>query len=190
MHFERRLLLLASPSETPMKSLAAPRVQSFESTWILARKRAPLNDRIEVGRFFEADSVVAPRGTEKIRLDTRLNERTTPSHKVVRRLNRILAASLLAIADVSSSMAEVPDQARAAIDRIIGGIGTYVTDEGVYKVALPREVATIVLDYQTSLSPNIGLNSCVAFTPAVHHEALLTASFFSLTNCDMHPMFE
>lgn len=82
-------------------------------------------------------------------------------------------ALLLAIIGVSSSVAEVPEQARVAIDRIIGGKGMYIADEGVYKVVLPREAATVVLDYQT-LSPNIGLNSWVAFTPGVHHEALLT----------------
>lgn len=73
-------------------------------------------------------------------------------------LRVILAASLLAIVFVSSSIAEVPEQARVAIDRIIGGKGAYIADEGVYKVVLPREEATIVQDYQT-LSPNIGLNS-------------------------------
>lgn len=130
-------------------------------------------------RSFQADGVVARRGAEEIRPDTRLNVRDMPSHKAVRRPKFILTALMLAIVAVSSSMAEVPKQARAAIDRIIGGKGTYITDEGVYTVVLPREAATIVQDYQT-LSPNIGLNSWVAFTPAVHHEALLTGQLLLL----------
>ncbi len=94
-------------------------------------------------------------------------------------LRVILAASLPAIVSVSSSIAEVPEQARVAIDRIIGGKGAYIADEGVYKVVLPREEATIVQDYQT-LSPNIGLNSWVAFASAVHHQALLTGQLLLL----------
>jgi len=91
----------------------------------------------------------------------------------------ILATLLLATVAASSSMAEVPEQARAAIDRVIGSRGTYIADERVYKVILPREAATIVQDYQT-LSPNIGLNSWVAFMPAIHHEALLTGQLLLL----------
>jgi len=90
-----------------------------------------------------------------------------------------LATLLLATVAASSSMAEVPEQARAAIDRVIGSRGTYIADERVYKVILPREAATIVQDYQT-LSPNIGLNSWVAFMPAIHHEALLTGQLLLL----------
>ncbi len=90
-----------------------------------------------------------------------------------------MATLLLATVAASSSMAEVPEQARAAIDRVIGSRGTYIADERVYKVILPREAATIVQDYQT-LSPNIGLNSWVAFMPAIHHEALLTGQLLLL----------
>src|SRR5258708_15919356 len=99
-----------------------------------------------------------------------------PSEMQMKAMRVIVAALLLAVVAVSSSMAEVPEQARAAIDRITGGKGTYIADEGVYKVVLPREAATIVLDYQT-LSPNVGLNSWVAFASAVHHETLLTGQF-------------
>jgi len=91
----------------------------------------------------------------------------------------LLSAFLLAIVFVSSAMAEVPEQIRSGIDRIIGGKGTYNADEGVYKLVLPRTEATVVLDYQ-KLSPNIGLNSWVAFTSAVHREALLTGQFLLL----------
>jgi hypothetical protein len=80
------------------------------------------------------------------------------------------------------AVAEVSEQARAAIDRIIGTKGTYitdVTDQGVYKIVLPREAATVVYDDQT-LSPNVGLNSWVAFSSAVHHEAILTGQLLLL----------
>src|SRR5215469_4212496 len=101
------------------------------------------------------------------------------SNKSAKTMRNLLSASLLAAIFVSSSIAEVPEQTRSALDRIIGGKGTYIADEGVYKVVLPRTAATVVLDYQ-SLSPNIGLNSWVAFTSAVHHEALLTGQFLLL----------
>ena len=91
----------------------------------------------------------------------------------------ILATWLVATVAASSSMAQVPEQAHAAIDRVIGSKGTYIADERVYKVILPQEAATIVQDYQT-LSPNIGLNSWVAFMPAIHHEALLTGQLLLL----------
>src|SRR5438067_10107421 len=86
---------------------------------------------------------------------------------------------LLGITTVCSSKAEVPQQARVAVDRIIGGKGAYIADEGVYKIDLPREEATIVQDYQT-LSPDVGLNSWVSFASAVHHEALLTGQLLLL----------
>src|SRR5215469_6953745 len=101
------------------------------------------------------------------------------SNKSAKATFNLLSASLLAAIFVSSSIAEVPQQTRSALDRIIGGKGIYVADEGVYKVVFPRTAATVVLDYQT-LSLNIGLNSWVAFTSAVHHEALLTGQFLLL----------
>src|SRR6266478_2595181 len=82
-------------------------------------------------------------------------------------------------ATASRSKAEVPEQARAAIDRIVGTKGANIADEGVYKIVLPREGATIVQDYQT-LSPNFGMNSWAAFTPGVRHEAMLTAQLLLL----------
>src|SRR5258708_5379434 len=89
------------------------------------------------------------------------------------------AALLLAILGASPSVAEVPEHVRAAIDRIIDSKGTYIADEGVYKVIFPREAATIVQDYQT-LPFNLGLNSWVAFMPAIHYEALLTGQLLLL----------
>jgi hypothetical protein len=91
----------------------------------------------------------------------------------------VVTVSLLAIATASLSMAEVPKQARAAIDRAIGSPGTYHPEEGVYKIVLPQPEATVVLDYQT-LSPNFGLNSWVSLTSAVHHEAFLSGQLLLL----------
>ena len=76
-------------------------------------------------------------------------------------------------------MGEVPQHVRVSIDRITGGQGAYVPDDEVYKVVLPREEATIVWDYQT-LSPNLGLNSWVAFKPAIHKQAILTGQLLLL----------
>src|SRR5229473_1390267 len=78
-------------------------------------------------------------------------------------------------------MAAVPPQARVSIDRITGGKGAYVADDGAYKVVFPREEATIVTDDRT-LSPGLGLNSWVAFTSAIHHEAILTGQLLLLDN--------
>lgn len=79
----------------------------------------------------------------------------------------------------AEAFATVPAQVQVSIDSLIGGRGTYVPDQGVYKVILPREAATIVLDHQT-LSPNLGLNSWAAFTSAVHQEAVLTGQLLLL----------
>jgi hypothetical protein len=79
----------------------------------------------------------------------------------------------------ATAMAAVSEQTRTSIDRAIGHKGTYIAEEGVYKVLLPREEATVVQDYQT-LSPNLGLNSWVAFSSGVHHEAMLTGQFLLL----------
>ena len=87
-------------------------------------------------------------------------------------------AALSVIVCVSAT-AEIPNKARASIDQIIGGRGTYVVDDGVYKITLPQTSATVVLDYQT-LSPNMGLNSWAGFSPAVDQEALLTGQLLLL----------
>jgi len=97
-------------------------------------------------------------------------------------MKRLYEFSSLAIAIVfftSAAEAAVSQQARALIERVTGGKGTYAADDGVYRVVFPREEATIVQDYQ-SLSPNLGLNSWSAFTSAIHHEAILTGQFLLL----------
>lgn len=77
------------------------------------------------------------------------------------------------IASFSTALSgQVSQQVRASIDRIVGGQGAYSPDSKVYKVGLPRSEATIVYDYQI-LSPNLGLNSWVAFKPRIHNEAIL-----------------
>src|SRR5215467_938432 len=75
--------------------------------------------------------------------------------------------------------AQVPEQVRASIDRILGVQGAYIPDDGVYKVVLPRSEATLVYDYQT-LSPNLGLNSWAAFKSGIHEEAVLTGQLLLL----------
>jgi hypothetical protein len=85
-------------------------------------------------------------------------------------------------------MAAVPEQARASIDRVIGQKGTYISDDGVYRIILPREETTIGQHYQR-LSPNLGLNSWAAFTSGVHHEAVLTGQFLLLDN-EVNPVLD
>src|SRR5438876_825361 len=95
---------------------------------------------------------------------------------------RILVNSQICILIVLSSTAltaQVPQHVRVSIDRITGGRGAYVPDDEVYKVVLPREAAAIVWDYQT-LSPNLGLNSWVAFKPGIHSEAMFTGQVLLL----------
>ncbi len=95
-----------------------------------------------------------------------------------RLFSRFLLGPIIACS-LTGAMGAVPQQARASIDRITGGKGAYVADDGVYKVVFPREEATIVTDDQT-LSPSLGLNSWVALTSAVHREAILTGQFLLL----------
>jgi hypothetical protein len=68
---------------------------------------------------------------------------------------------------------DLSENARAAIDQILGQKGEYVPDEQVYKFVIPRESALIIRDWQT-MSPNLGLNSWFAFASAIHEEAMLT----------------
>jgi hypothetical protein len=79
----------------------------------------------------------------------------------------------------TGAVAQVPAEQQRAIDRIVGARGTYIADDRAYRVFLPREAATIVQDYQT-LSPNLGLNSWVTFSPAIHQEAILAGQFLLL----------
>ena len=90
-----------------------------------------------------------------------------------------LSFGALAIVFSTAAGAEVPQEVRTSIERVIGAKGSYIANEGVYKVILPREEATILTDDQT-LSPNLSLNSWVALTSAVHHDAILTGQFLLL----------
>ena len=161
-----------------MKVTGATCVKPFRSPWMSIKQRAALGGLVERHVSLQANGVVAPRSCKDIRHNTCLGGCDALSHKTVRSLSSIVAVSLLTLLAIPSSLAEVPEQSRV-IDRIMGGTGTYVADEGVYKVVLPQEKVTIVQDYQ-KLSPNTGLNSWVAFPPAVHHEALLTGQFLLL----------
>jgi hypothetical protein len=88
----------------------------------------------------------------------------------------------------TTAMATVSEQTRTSIDRVIGHKGTYIAEEGVYKILIPREEAAIVQDYQT-LSPNLGLNSWAAFSSSVHHEAMLTGQFLLLED-EVNPVLD
>jgi hypothetical protein len=87
-----------------------------------------------------------------------------------------------------TALAAVSEQTRTSIDRAIGHKGTYIPEEGVYKILFPREEATVVQDYQT-LSTNLGLNSWVAFASGVHHEAVLTGQFLRLDD-EVNPVLD
>jgi len=91
----------------------------------------------------------------------------------------MLGSALISLLAVGLAKPEIPQQERDRIDSITGGKGTYIDDDGVYKVIFPREAATFVRDGQT-LSPNLGLNSWVAFKSAVHHEAIATGQILLL----------
>ena len=58
---------------------------------------------------------------------------------------RILTSSFLVAAFTTVAMSAVPQQARISIDRITGGKGAYVADDGAYKVVFLREEATIAV---------------------------------------------
>jgi len=90
-----------------------------------------------------------------------------------------VALILFALALPSVSHTQVPEADRHEIDEIIGTKGTYITEEGVYKVVFPKESATVVQDYQT-LPFTLGLNTWAAFSPAKHHPALLTGEVLLL----------
>ena len=65
---------------------------------------------------------------------------------------RFCAAAIAIGLFASVAGAEVSEEARTSIDRVIGHKGTYIREEGVYKIILPSGETTIVQDYQT-LSP-------------------------------------
>jgi hypothetical protein len=88
----------------------------------------------------------------------------------------------------SVAAADVSEQARSSIDRVIGHKGAYIPEEGVYKIILPRAEMTIVPDDQR-FSPNLGLNSWAAFTSGVHHEAVLTGQFILLDE-EVNPVLD
>jgi hypothetical protein len=88
----------------------------------------------------------------------------------------VIAAMLLS---AQGLLAEVPPATRVVIDGIMQRPGLYNTEEGVYRFVLPREAAFPLPDDE-ALSPNLGFNSWVGFTSAVHEEALVIGQFLLL----------
>jgi Domain of Unknown Function (DUF1259) len=119
-------------------------------------------------------------------MQSRINPEDAISPAKGEPVNRPVAGLLFAIVVVSPLMARVPEQARASIDRLIGGKGAYIADEGVYKVDFPRE-HTIVLVNRGRLSPRLGLNSWAAFAADMHHEAMLKGQF-ALLEDEVNPV--
>jgi len=74
-------------------------------------------------------------------------------------------------------LGQIPQQKRDLIDRAIGYTGAYEKD--AYTVTIPRDEATIVWN-DHKLTPNLGLNSWVAFKGGTHDEAVLTAELLLL----------
>jgi hypothetical protein len=74
---------------------------------------------------------------------------------------------------------DLPENTRAAIDRILRQKGEYVPDEGVYRFVIPCEAALIIRDWET-MTPNLRLNSWFAFAPANHEEALVMGEILLL----------
>jgi hypothetical protein len=106
----------------------------------------------------------------------------------VNRLMRFCTPAITIAFFASVAVPDVSEQARASIDRVIGQKGTYIPEEGVYKIVLPREEATIVQSFQT-LSPNLGLNSWASFTAGVHHEAILIGQLLLLDD-EVNPVID
>jgi hypothetical protein len=80
---------------------------------------------------------------------------------------------------VQSASAAVAPETREVIDRIMQRMGVYNPEEGVHKFVIPRDAAVVLSDYET-LSPNLGLNSWVGFTAAVHREAVVSGELLLL----------
>jgi hypothetical protein len=78
-----------------------------------------------------------------------------------------------------SSSAAVAQETREVIDRIMQRTGVYNAKEGVHKFVIPRDAAVVLGDHET-LSPNLGLNSWVGFTAAVHREAVVSGQLLLL----------
>ena len=133
--------------------------------------------RVDARETAQSDFVAISRDIEGARM--RLFGQNCPGRRTVRFGKGIVTVLLLAVVGIASAMADVPERARADIDRIIGDKGRYAADEQAYRVVIPREAATLVVDSQT-LSPNIGLNSWAGFKSAVHHEAVFTGQFLLL----------
>ena len=88
---------------------------------------------------------------------------------------RILTLVLVTLPLAPALRPQIPEEDRHQIDQIIDVKGALIAEENVYKIILPNEAATIVQHYQ-SLPPTFGLNSWAAFSPAKHHEALMTGA--------------
>ena len=85
----------------------------------------------------------------------------------------IFLAALCAFVWAAVAVADVPAEVRNSIDRITGAKGSYIANEGVYRVSFARADVRVLVG-RRSLSPSMGLSSWAAFASNVHHEALLT----------------
>lgn len=133
-----------------------------------------------MGVLKEGDGILRD-GSDEIREGIHLKGRpiTTSKGWFMRGIFANLQIGVLVASFPTVLTAQVPPDVRASIDRILGAKGTYIPASNVYKVVLPRAEATIVWDYQT-LSPNLGLNSWVAFKSGMHDQAILSGQLLLL----------
>src|SRR5438105_3403285 len=94
----------------------------------------------------------------------------------------MFGVSLVSVPVLSSLMpirAAVSEQQRSSIDKILGTHGSYIAEEGVYRLMFARDDVKVSVN-RVRLLPGLGMSAWAAFAAGIHHEGLLTGQFVLL----------
>src|SRR5689334_19708192 len=86
---------------------------------------------------------------------------------------------MLSIAWQQPAPAGISQQQRVSIDAILRAHGSYVSEEGVYKLSFTRDDLRVRMR-QAQVVPRKAISAWVAFAAGTHHEAAVTGQFVLL----------
>src|SRR5438105_916042 len=75
--------------------------------------------------------------------------------------------------------AAVSEQQRSSVDRIFGTRGSYISEEGVYRLTFARDDIKVSVNH-VRLLPGLGISGWAAVAAGIHHEGLLAGQFVLL----------
>jgi hypothetical protein len=109
---------------------------------------------------------------------------------MLKREPKLVGAGLVIVALCVSSriygqIPPIPVPVQRSLERVIGHRGTYSASEGAFKIHISR--SDVTLSVQDQRVPWLLVDSWVAFSPEIHHDALVVSEL-SLRDDQVNPV--